>query len=56
MTALYAICLAGLFCSVVLIWKVRYLIDNDYAAPFAHFNDAATGNCITNPVWHNVLT
>lgn len=33
MTALYAICLVGLFCSVVMVWKARYLIDTAYTKP-----------------------
>jgi len=29
---LYSVCLVGLFCSVVMMWKARYLITNDKGA------------------------
>merc|ERR1712159_934356 len=55
MTVLYSVCLIGLFCSVVMMWKARYLMQNDYAAPYAHFTQAVADQCITNADWENVL-
>jgi hypothetical protein len=56
MTTLYAICLVGLFVTVVLVWKARYLINTNYAAPHAHFQQAVDNNCITNAKWSAMLT
>lgn len=55
MSTLYTICLAGLFCSVVLIWKTRYLINNDFILPHEHFQKAATEQCVVNTAWSGLL-
>jgi len=49
MTVLYTVCLVGLFCSVVMVWKARYLVDTTYNLPHSHFGAAVTQNCIVNP-------
>lgn len=53
MTILYAVCLVGLFCSVVLIWKARYNINGSYAKAHAVFTDSAS--CIIDSGWSAVL-
>ena len=55
MTVLYTVCLVGLFVSVVMIWKARYLINTNYAKPHAHFGKAVTDKCVTNNSWHKML-
>jgi len=56
MTALYTVCLIGLFLTVVLVWKARYQVNTNYATEQAHFAAAATNNCILNTSWNTVLT
>jgi len=56
MTALYTVCLIGLFCSVVLVWKARYQVDTNYQLPHSHFGAAVTQDCIVNKAWSNMLT
>lgn len=55
MTMMYVVCLVGLFCSVVLMWKARYLVQNNYALPFSHFTKAQEDVCITSTTWNNLL-
>ena len=55
MTVLYAVCLVGLFCSVVMVWKARYLVDTNYAKPHSHFKKAVDDKCISNSVWSKML-
>ena len=54
MSFLYTVCLIGLFCATVMIWKARYNITTTYATAYAVFTDAAT--CITDTAWSAVLT
>jgi hypothetical protein len=56
MTTLYAICLVGLFCSVVMVWKARYLITTTYTLPHAHFGAAVSQECIVDSAWRGMLT
>jgi len=56
MTVLYTVCLMGLFVTVVLVWKARFLINENYATPHKHFQTAVDDNCITNASWAKVLT
>jgi len=51
MTALYTICLIGLFVCVVMMWKARYLINTNYSVPYQHFGQAVTNNCISDQGW-----
>ena len=53
MTVLYAVCLIGLFCSVVMIWKARYSINGSYAAAHKVFTDSAS--CVIDAGWSAVL-
>ena len=54
MTVLYAVCLVGLFCSAVMVWKARYNITTSYAESYKVFTDAS--DCITDVAWGKVLT
>jgi hypothetical protein len=54
MTMLYTVCLVGLFCSVVMIWKARYSINGSYAASHAVFSASST--CILDKGWGAVLS
>lgn len=56
MTLLYTVCLIGLFVTVVLVWKARYLINTSYVTPHAHFQSAVDQKCITNKSWAFLLT
>jgi hypothetical protein len=56
MTGLYAVCLIGLFLTVVLVWKARYQVIEKYTKEHAHFLKAASEKCIVNADWLNVLT
>jgi NhaP-type Na+/H+ or K+/H+ antiporter len=42
LTVLYTCCLVGLFCSVVLMWKARWIISNQYTKPYEHFTNAVS--------------
>lgn len=53
MTALYGICLVGLFCSSVMVWKARYTISTSYSAHYKVFKDAK--GCIDNTQWNGLL-
>jgi hypothetical protein len=53
MTALYTICLVGLFCSAVMVWKAQYAISTTYAKHYSVFVKAK--GCITNAKWEGVL-
>jgi hypothetical protein len=53
MTLLYGVCLVGLFCSAIMVWRARYNITTSYAASFAVFKNAE--NCITDAAWSKVL-
>ena len=54
MTILYTVCLIGLFCCVVLIWKARYSINGTHASAHKVFTDSKS--CIIDAGWSNVLT
>lgn len=56
MTVLYAICLVGLFSSVVMVWKARYLISTTYLLPHQHFGTAVANQCIVDAGWSGMLT
>ena len=53
MTALYTVCLVGLFVSIVMIWKARYSINGSYAKAHAVFT--AVSSCIIDKGWSAVL-
>ena len=53
MTVLYTVCLVGLFCSVVMIWKARYSINGSYAKAHKVFTDSSS--CIIDKGWSTVL-
>lgn len=54
MVMLYCVCLCGLFVCVVMVWKVKYQVDNSYAVARKYFTDRA--DCIKPKEWANVLT
>jgi hypothetical protein len=56
MTALYTLCLLGLFFSVILIWDTRSFLYGTYQAPHEHFAEAVKLKCVTNPSWSDVLS
>ena len=56
MTVLYTLCLVGLFCSVILVWKARYTLLGSFNAPMEHFKQANDLKCIINKSWANVLS
>jgi len=56
MTGLYAVCLVGLFLTVVLVWKARYQVLEKYTKEHAHFTKAASEKCIVQKEWASVLT
>jgi uncharacterized membrane protein YqjE len=53
MSILYTVCLVGLFCSVVMVWKARYSINGSYAAAHKVFTDSKA--CINDAGWSKVL-
>lgn len=56
LTVLYSTCIIGMFFTVVLIWKARYMINTSYAQAHSHFTQAATDKCLIDAGWSNVLT
>jgi len=56
LTVLYTTCLVGLFLTVVLIWKARYVMNTTYAGAHAHFQSATDSQCILDEGWMSILT
>lgn len=55
MSTLYGLCLVGLFCSVVLIWKTKYILEDSYTGLHAYFARAHSDQCLPNAKWAKVL-
>ena len=55
MTALYTISLVGIFCGVVLIWKIRNTVERYYDSSYNNFKLAIDNNCIIDDKWNTVL-
>merc|ERR1712110_1078495 len=55
LSVLYTCCLIGLFLTVVLVWKARYMINQKWSKTHAHFSTAVASKCIVDKGWRNVL-
>lgn len=48
MGTLFTISLVGLFVSVIMIWKSRYVIEKHYNHSHKHFHLAITNGCVVD--------